>query len=235
VLSGTYVGLLLFVAGVCPGYWWVSVVEGRKPRRERTQLLEAAELLSIGALATTVVTLVTLLIANKTGVIDTHRLFADSKTYIRSHPIAVVSALLVTLLIANTGTWCVAHLAYRGKGQIVHETALYRLFMHAPAASRAYVTVERRDGSAVAGWFHMCSAEPCPPDEQELALARVGESKLKVRMPGRSTFVDMDDHCVLLPGSSIRGVYVTYYARTPTTARRRESTVAEPASPASAV
>jgi hypothetical protein len=52
VIPETLVGIIVFTAGVGPGYLFVQLAERYGPRRDRSQLEEAAELLVVGSAAT---------------------------------------------------------------------------------------------------------------------------------------------------------------------------------------
>jgi hypothetical protein len=211
VFPGTFLGLLLLAASACPGYRWIRVVEERKPRRDRTQLLEAAELLSLGGLFSSVPLIVTFLVVARAGILDSHDLLAKPKDYTAAHPGAVLLSTLVALVAANVGAYAVATVVYHAhQRSIVHESAFYQLFRHPPDGARAYVTAHLKDGVSLAGWFYACTAQPCPPDEQELVLVGIGESPLQLRRAGADAFAKLNDQCVVVPGATIAATYVTY-------------------------
>jgi hypothetical protein len=211
MFPGTFLGLLLLAASACPGYWWVRAVEERKPRRDRTQLLEAAELLSIGGLFSGVALSAVFLVASHTGLIDLRRLIIHTKAYGGSHATTIALLILLALAVANVGAYKAACWFYREHTpSIVHEPVLYRLVRYPPGETRAYVTAQFKNGSSLAGWFYACTAEPSAPENQELALARIGDSPLMFRRHGEPTFVELTDHCVAVAASNLETVYVTY-------------------------
>jgi Family of unknown function (DUF6338) len=80
VIPSTLLGLVAFAASLGPGYVDVRVSEKREPRHERTQLLEAAELIVIGGLASSLAALVVLSLAHAAHVVDVQRLSNDGWT-----------------------------------------------------------------------------------------------------------------------------------------------------------
>lgn len=93
-------GLILLLAGIGPGYVFVRVAERREPRIERSQLLEAAELLVVGAVLSTAAALVVLIITQATRALDLEALADNGVKYILREPIPNLTALLATLLLS---------------------------------------------------------------------------------------------------------------------------------------
>jgi hypothetical protein len=215
VLPQSLAGLLLLAASICPGYWWIRVLEERKARRDRSQLLEAAELLSIGGLFSSLAFLIALVIVDRTHLIDSAALIRNAHRYTEHHAIRVALALLMTLVGANVTAWLVAKRVYRGHSQIVHESALHLAVSQSPTDSRALVTAVLNDGTAITGWFNACTAEPSSPEKQELVLARLEDAPdtdgdLKIRLPRDRHFQPLKDHCVVLNGAQVASTYVRF-------------------------
>jgi hypothetical protein len=215
VLPQSLAGLLLIAAGICPGYWWIRVAEERKPRRDRSPLLEAAELISIGGLFSAITFLIVLVIVDSTQLISSSVFLSDPHRYTQHHPIRVVLCVLLGLIVANLSAWLVAKRLYGDESVIVHESALHRAVRAAPPGSRALVTAVLADGTAVSGWFGACTADPASPEEQELLLVRSEDASsdakaVKVRLKSAAEFVPLNDHCVVLNGSQLASTYVRF-------------------------
>lgn len=84
--SHTLLGLLLFAASLGPGYVYLRVAELREPRQERSQLVEAAELVFAGVVASTIGSLVIVAIAEATETVDVDELALDPASYERLAP-----------------------------------------------------------------------------------------------------------------------------------------------------
>jgi hypothetical protein len=230
VLPQNFAGLLLLAASICPGYWWIRVLEERKPRRDRTQLLEAAELLSIGGLFSAISFLLAFVFVDRANIISAQSFLNDTHRYAQHHAIRLAIVVLVTLVIANVAAFVAARVIYRGGSQIVHESGLHRAVAEKPAHSRALVTAVLHDGTAISGWFHACTADPASPDQQELVLVRIEEAPpndraVRVRLPHADGFAPLKDHCVVLSGAQLAATYVRFVRTSPAPAApRAEST-----------
>lgn len=100
------VGLVLFVAFITPGYLWVRLEERARPRPDRSGLLEVAELLTIGVLASLfAAAFVGWLGARVPGLLDVSS-WADAERadeYLAEHWIKAGVSLLGVVLSANVG------------------------------------------------------------------------------------------------------------------------------------
>jgi hypothetical protein len=214
LLPATIAGLVFFAASVCPGYWWVRVVEERKPRRERTQLLEAAELLTVGGLATSITVLGGLLAAEHIHVIDVKRLFADPRQYASDHPTLVLSAGLAVLVVANVGAWASAKVVYAKHPPVIRlgESATYLAAVtKRPPDSRSYLRVVQNDGTVLRGPYFSTTVDAGPPETQEVVLAVRDAFPLEVQPANGDVFESASGHCVVINGATIAATYVTYY------------------------
>nr|MDQ6947331.1 DUF6338 family protein [Actinomycetota bacterium] len=88
MIPGGVVGLLLFVVAVAPGYVYLRVAERFETRPDRSQLLEAAELVVIGAVVTTITALVAVILgAVWPGLfVDVSAWAKAGAPYLRNHP-----------------------------------------------------------------------------------------------------------------------------------------------------
>ncbi len=86
MVATTLVGVLVFVASVGPGYVYVKVAERWRPYVERTALREAAEITVTGSIATSVGTLVALIVGKWTHFLNVVALSNHPGRYVVRHP-----------------------------------------------------------------------------------------------------------------------------------------------------
>lgn len=84
-------------------------------RPERSGLLEAVELVVVGALASTMALLLVLALADFLSVVDIHDLGREGGVYLKHHPLRMLWVVAVVLLIAYVLVWIVARIALRGQ------------------------------------------------------------------------------------------------------------------------
>ncbi len=150
----TLLGLVVFSAAAGPGYLYVRLSRAREPRYERTTLEEAAEFVVFGALSSALAILLTLGVGDAIGLLDADALRRDATAYVLEEPLRVLLALTVVLALSYGTVWLLTtRLIHRGAPTISPgETAWYAAFHRMlPEKHGAYVTVELRDGRAVAG------------------------------------------------------------------------------------
>jgi hypothetical protein len=233
VIPTSLAGVLVFAASIGPGFVWVSVAERRKARLSRSALLEAAELIVVGALASTVSFLVVLAVGGRVGWLDTAALASKGSHYAGLHPARVMTALVAGWALAYLGAGAVALIRYRNMPptlQLGH-SAWYSMLSPRPLksprpfvsseADLPYATAGLRDGTALAGWAYTYTVEPEAPEQRELILA----NPIKLRAAGETTFQPVDDQLVYLNGSDIRTLSVKYYRRESRTPLSRTQTL----------
>lgn len=196
MLPDTLLGLVVFSAAAGPGYVYVRLSRTRQPRFERTTLEEAAEFVVFGALSSGVAILLTLGIGDATGFLDTHAIGRDATRYTVDEPLRVLAALASVLSLSYGAVWVVTtKLIHRGKATISPgETAWYAAFHRMlPEAHGAYVTVELRDGRALAGL--VIAYTPDMHEPREILLSRPVDGTLWIR--------DKDGNAAELPDAFI--------------------------------
>jgi len=153
MLPGTLLGLVVFAAAAGPGYLYVRLSRAREPRYERTSLEEAAEFVVFGALSSGFAILLTLGLAEDVGFLDGDAIRHDALAYTVAEPLRVLAALALVILISYGLVWIIAKALLRGGTEISPgETGWYAAFHRMlPEQHGAYVTVELRDGRAIAG------------------------------------------------------------------------------------
>jgi len=165
----TLLGLLLFAGRVGPGCVRVRVCEVRRPQQQRSQILEAAELVFVGLLATGAASLAVLSLANAwDGLgVDTSRLAAEGGDYLLVEPLRGIGTILAALLLA----FVAARLNHREAPTILPGYSVCdRLFRLGHQDVRVYAAVEGRHGRRFAGSVS-CGDVGSAGEDRELALA----------------------------------------------------------------
>jgi hypothetical protein len=184
MLPGTLLGLVVFAAAAGPGYLYVRLSRAREPRYERTSLEEAAEFVVFGALSSGFAILLTLGLAEDVGFLKTGAIKHDALAYTVAEPLRVLAALALIILISYGLVWLLAKLLLRGGTEISPgETGWYAAFHRMlPEEHGAYVTVELRDGRAIAGL--VVGYTPDNDEPREILLSSPAGGSLWLREPG---------------------------------------------------
>jgi len=209
VLPNTLLGLVVFLAAAGPGYLYVRLSRTREPRFERTTLEEAAEFVVFGALSSGFAILAALGIGDAMGFLDTKAIGDDATQYTVDEPLRVLAALTFVLLLSYGAVWLVTKLLHRGKATISPgETAWYAAFHRMlPPDHGAYVTVELRDGRALAGL--VTAYTPDMHEPREIMLSRPVDGSRWVRdQQGNAT--PLPDAFILLQSPDILAVSGRY-------------------------
>jgi hypothetical protein len=157
VIPGNLLGLILFLTAVAPGYVFVRTSERFRARPGRSALIEAAEVLVIGAACTTIASLIAI------GLAEWHDgLFVDipawaeqGNRYLRGEPYRLARSVGFVLIAASVTAFGLAHLANRGRtGDIVLGTTVWGGVFE-PAShkgQRAWLAAHLHNGRIVEGY-----------------------------------------------------------------------------------
>lgn len=96
----TTLGLIVSLAALGPGYLYIRAAEVRSPRPERSGLVEAVELVVIGAFASTLSLIIVVLVAGWANAVNAHSLLVTPTLYFHHHAFAVVELLGLALIAA---------------------------------------------------------------------------------------------------------------------------------------
>lgn len=203
----TFLGLALFVAFIIPGYMWVRVEERARPRPDRSPLLEAAELVAVGALASTVAAgLAALLGAQLRPLLNVQRWIdaPEPSAYLQANALRAVASLLFVVILANLGTYWSARLRFGRSGRLQSaHTPWYDTFRGFDTdKNAALVSVEQANGVVLTGLLRSYDVT-ASGNEQVLAL----QGPIKRQRPGERT-VTVPADFVVLPPDSLRAVYI---------------------------
>lgn len=215
MLPTTVAGLFLFLVLVSPGYSWVRVEERHRPRAERSQVLELAELLVVGAVASAVSALIVSGIGQESSLfLNAHEWLAadDSQRYLVTHIADASFSFFGLLLIGNVGARLAALAWFRGKGTPggttkgglqVGSTVWHDTFSSIDRKTHLlFLAVMQSDGSMVDGYL-LNYAFDARSNDQELVL----QSPIRIWRPGDDTpFISGADFAIL-PADGFNAVY----------------------------
>lgn len=152
MIPDSLAGLLLFAASLGPGYIYIRVAERRVPRAERTQLLEAAELLVIGSLITTVVTMLVVFGVRRFGLINVETVRSEGLGYLLLHPLHGLGTLgAIFLLSYAVGGLAALVVNWDEKPSQQPGTVWREVLGQDKDTHDAIATVELRDGRTLQG------------------------------------------------------------------------------------
>lgn len=203
--------LLLLAAALGPGWVWVNVAERRVARPDRSGLLEAAELVVIGALCTTLAALVVLSAAQAIGAINVADVRSDGAAYVLAQPARSLPVIATLLAASYALAWGAARLTYGRHQPTQQPGTVWREVLGARKSEAAAVaTVELRNGrriqGVVASYTHTGPEQP-----RELALA----APMRVQPDTDATPVDLPGEVLILHGEDILSINVSYVAAAP--------------------
>lgn len=162
--------LVLFAASLGPGYVYIRVAERRRPRAERSQLLELAELLVIGALTTTLVATLVVFVAREVGLIDAHGVRRDRLDYLLLHPLRGFVTLGAIFALSYAAAGLAALVLHRKEQPSQQPGTVWREVLGQDKETHdAITTIELRDGRAVQGQLATYTLDS-PAESRELAL-----------------------------------------------------------------
>ena len=171
MIPDSLAGLLLFAASIGPGYVYIRVAERRRPRAERSQLLEAAELLVLGALITTVVAMLVVSVAQQVGLVDVATVHREGLDYLLLHPVRGFATLGAIFGLSYLGGGLVGWVAHLGEQASQQPGTVWRdVFGQKKETNDAWATVELRDGRFLQGQVVSYTLD-VSSDPRELALA----------------------------------------------------------------
>jgi Family of unknown function (DUF6338) len=158
VVPGNLFALVLFLAAVAPGYIFIRATERYRSVPERSTLLEAAELIVIGAASTTAASLVGLSLAFfwDSAFVDVERWADDGNGYLRDEPYRAAFSIGFVLVVGCVVAFAAALLANRGNPRdLVPGATVWRNVMK-PASEEGkcgWVSAHLKDGSVVEGYL----------------------------------------------------------------------------------
>lgn len=155
MIPETLLSLILFAATVGPGYVFVRVAERREPRPNRSQLLEAAELVLVGGAATAFAAVAVALLYQATGWLDLKELSDAPRDYTIENPLAVLTMILFVMVLSYVLAYGAARIIYRGAEPsiLLHSPVLRELVKICEQSGPTFATLSLRDGRSFDGYM----------------------------------------------------------------------------------
>lgn len=210
MLPSTLLGLLLFLASVSPGYIYLRTYERRSFRDARTGLREVAEIVTVGALATTVASFVMLTVGQLTTAFLPLSGLLEGSRYLREHPWQVIASAGSVLGLSLQGCALVgSKLGGRAGGPTARTTmgTVWGSALRQPVGfgeRRPFATIETTNDTHIDG-FILSVSHAIDPAQREIAL----RAPIGLSLPG-GVQQRLDAHIVIVPGTMIRTVSVRW-------------------------
>jgi hypothetical protein len=209
VIPTTLAGLVLFMASLGPGYVYVRVAERRVSRPDRSPLLEAAELLVIGALTTTVISMLVILGAREIGLIDVDAARREGLGYLLLHPLRGFTTLTAIFVLSYLVAGLAALAVNRGRLPTQQPGTVWgEVLGRNKSTHDAIATVELRDGRMLQGQLASYTLDTAA-DGRELAL----QAPMRQRAGKHSPVQDLPDDYLVLREEDVLYVAITYQAK----------------------
>ncbi len=204
MISDTLFGLVVFAAAAGPGYLYVRLAEQREPRRDRSQLQEAAELVLVGVIATLIGLLSSLALWETAGLISGNSLTGNLGRYMLAHPMRSFVVLATALIVSYASVWVIVRSLF-GPTQDIHpeDSAWYSAFRrHAPEdGAGVLVTLSLVDGRAITGALTTFTVSP--DREREIFLSAPGNRPIYLQ-DGSGIPQALSDTFIVVQGKEIQ-------------------------------
>lgn len=209
MIPDTLLGLLLFAGTIGPGYVWVRVAEQRRPREQRSNILEAAELAFVGILTTGLSALVVLSVADSwQGLgIDTRALAARGIDYLIEEPLPGLGTLLLVLGLSYGLAYGAARTRHQGPSAVrpgLHAWDV--VFDVGNVETAVHATAELNDGRRFSGWVYAWDLGG-DTERRDLALHK----PISVKARGGQAQPLRDIHFITLRGEDIVWLSTTWF------------------------
>jgi Family of unknown function (DUF6338) len=210
-MPDTVLGLVVLLTSLGPGFVYMQVAERREARTPRSGLLEAVELILLGAAASTITVVAVSLVASVLTPLDVRALARQPDAYYHEHPLLVIGLGATALAAAYPVAWLVARLTFRSKPVTnAPGSAWFRMLSSArPSTDHGvYATLELRDGRKIAGTIASFTLDEDNPN-REIALWEP-----VVQLPGqlRPARLGLTDRFLLIREADVLAISGQYYA-----------------------
>ncbi|MFI7642298.1 DUF6338 family protein [Nonomuraea sp. NPDC049400] len=213
---GSVAAVVIFLLIVTPGAAFELLWHRTRPRRDESAFIEVSRVLLTGVVfsGAAVVTLTLVQAIAPGAAADPVALLRDGAGYVRAQPAVVLrSVLAVPLLGLLYGVAAHALLSRAASRRVAHETGWHTAFSRlAGATSRAFLSVQLKDGTTVTGFVVGYSTD-ADPAKRDLLLRR----PISLRPPGKAVATQLERSWQILtvPGSEISTIAVAYVGSAP--------------------
>ena len=157
MIPSSIAGLLLAVAALSPGYVYIRFASSRRPRAERSALMETGEFLLWGT-ATSGAALLLVFVGAHLGVpflIDLREWSSGGSNYLAEDPWRAVWSGATAFAIASLLALTAAYLVYRKtKTRVVEEPVWWSVFGGRPPKSEVFCSVQTTAGPVLEGFLY---------------------------------------------------------------------------------
>lgn len=209
MIPDTLTGLVLFAVSLGPGYVYLRVAERRVPQAERSQLLQATELLVIGTLITTTVTMLVLAGAFAIDLVDPTTARREGLGYLLLHPLRGFATLGTIFVLSYGVAGLAAWLIHKDAPASQQPGTVWRAVLGQDKGTHdAIATVELRDGRTLQGQVASYTLD-APGESRELAL----RAPMRQRSAKGSTVEQVQDDFLILREEDVLYGAVRYHLK----------------------
>jgi len=210
-MPDSVLGLFLFLVGLGPGYLYVRFTERYRPRAERSEVMEVAELVLVGAACSALVSVILLPIMNATKWVSVSSLVTGPAAYVAEHPWNALTALLVVLTASYGVAYGAFRIRYRNRSEVFDPDSSVWVReitrMTKEGAEGISATVELEDGRVIKGFLSSYTPDIDGDANRDIALA----APISVKMPGASDEEIPDIERLILAAEQIRYLSLATY------------------------
>lgn len=172
MIPSTVLGLVLTLASISPGYVYIRYAAKKRPRVEKTNLLELGEFLIAGTLSS-LGGVLSILLLGRLGVplaIDLSDWAEQGTAYLAADPWPVLSsalaAFVIALLVARLAAWFL----HRGRDSVVSDLPVWwNVLGDRPKGHEVFCSATMDSGRIVEG-FLFAHTTPGDAEPREIAL-----------------------------------------------------------------
>lgn len=212
MIPGTLLGLAVLAACIVPGFVFISVAERRRTQIPRSSLVEATELLGIGAITSLVSVALVAGLARGIHLYDAKELADRPRLYALESPFRVLAPCAFVFLLSCAIAWIAARCLLRREARVFDPGgAVWTQLLHTkrPSDKVVLAQVEMRDGTYVTGYVTSFSMGDGP--DRELAI----NGPISVQRPGETTPTNVLADFVLFREGDIVRVLGGYHDSAP--------------------
>lgn len=207
MIPSTVLGVVLAVASLSPGYVYIRAAAQKRPRAEKSTLLETGEFLLAGTAASAGASLLVFALGafGLPLAVDLSSWVNQGSQYLVDHPWRVVASAVTAFALALALARVAAWLVYRSEDSDVSDLPVWwNVFGDRPKQHEVFVSVTTRSGRILEG-FLFAHSTPGDTEPRDLAL----KPPLWLWQAGDRYRVDLVDR-VVIPAAEIVEVDVRY-------------------------
>ena len=214
--SSTVLGVAVLMSLLVPGYAWVSYVEGRHMRTARSGVLDAVDVLVVGALALGAAGLIVAGLGEAIWVLPgLSQIVADDGRYITEHPWEIAWSYILVVALASLMAAIGARRRYKGEPISIHVESVWRRVFHDDLASDSPEVTRKRRAARVA--VILGSGDTVEGYVVSYSMSNDGNGDIALQPPivvrfanDKTVPVVQQSDVFIIPESEIRAISVLY-------------------------